>query len=119
MASFENEGIHEGVNKCPSESLELGQRSFLVNPHQATVPSDIRRQNCRQSPLDLLAAQDAPRIGKFNANYSRLVARCPAWPMSEMGQRRRFDDVRAESAFPPLATFERTSRDVSNGQNRK
>jgi hypothetical protein len=34
--------------------------------------------------------------------------------MSEMGQKRRREDVRAESAFPPLATFERTSRDVSN-----
>jgi hypothetical protein len=34
--------------------------------------------------------------------------------MSEMGQKRRFDGVRAESAFPPLATFEPTSRDVSN-----
>jgi hypothetical protein len=31
-----------------------------------------------------------------------------------MGQSRRFDDVRATSAFPPIAAKERTSRDVSN-----
>jgi hypothetical protein len=35
-------------------------------------------------------------------------------PTSQMGQKRRFDDVRTESAFLPFATFERTSRDVSN-----
>ena len=34
--------------------------------------------------------------------------------MSELGQSRRFDDVRVISAFPPIATKERTSRDVSN-----
>src|SRR5258706_15389597 len=35
-------------------------------------------------------------------------------PMSEMGHFRRFDDVRVESAYPPIATTERTSRHVSN-----
>src|SRR5258706_1489748 len=35
-------------------------------------------------------------------------------PMSDLGQSRRFDDVRVTSAFPPIATKERTSRDVSN-----
>src|SRR6266478_9821219 len=34
--------------------------------------------------------------------------------MSELGQSRRFDDVRVTSAFPPITTKERTSRDVSN-----
>src|SRR6266436_8313488 len=34
--------------------------------------------------------------------------------MSELGQSRRFDDVRVTSAFPPIATKEWTSRDVSN-----
>src|SRR6266852_6122116 len=33
--------------------------------------------------------------------------------MSELGQSRRFDDVRVTSAFPPIPTKERTSRDVS------
>ena len=33
------------------------------------------------------------------------------------GQSRRFEDVRVTSAFPPIATAERTSRDVSNVPN--
>jgi hypothetical protein len=32
----------------------------------------------------------------------------------QMGQSRHFDDVPVTSAFPPIATKERTSRDVSN-----
>ena len=34
--------------------------------------------------------------------------------MSESGHSRRFGDVRVTSAFPPIATKERTPRDVSN-----
>ena len=36
---------------------------------------------------------------------------------SELGHSRRFDDVRVTSAFPPIATKERTSRDVSKVPN--
>jgi hypothetical protein len=45
---------------------------------------------------------------------------CPECdPMSEMGQSLPKWAIRATSAFPPIATIERTSRRVSNVQKRK
>ena len=44
--------------------LQLRQRAFFVDPYQATRARDIRRQNSRQSPLYVLAAQDAPPGGE-------------------------------------------------------
>jgi hypothetical protein len=41
----------------------MSQRAFLVGTHQAAITSDIRRQDGRQSPLDVLAAQDTLRLG--------------------------------------------------------
>ncbi|MCK1276717.1 hypothetical protein IVB46_15955 [Bradyrhizobium sp. 61] len=49
-----------GVDKRFSKSLQLRQRAFLVGTNQAAITGDIRRQDSRQSPLDGLAAQDAP-----------------------------------------------------------
>jgi hypothetical protein len=49
-----------GIEKRLSESSQLRQRAFFVDPHQAARARDIRRQNSRQSPLYMLAAQDAP-----------------------------------------------------------
>jgi hypothetical protein len=50
-----------GIKKDFSKSLELRQRSFFVDPYQTARARDIRRQNSRQSPLYVLAAQDAPQ----------------------------------------------------------
>ena len=40
-----------GIEKDLSESLQLLHRPFFVNPYQTARARDIRRQNCRQSPL--------------------------------------------------------------------
>ena len=40
-------GGYSGVNKGLSDSLQPGQRAFLVGTHQAAVTGDIRRQNSR------------------------------------------------------------------------
>src|SRR5207247_1665198 len=81
-----------GIKKRLSKSFQLRQRAFFVDPYQAARARDIRRQNSRQSPLYVLAAQDAPpkSLGKLNWLYSSIVGRCPAMPMSEMGHSRRF-----------------------------
>jgi hypothetical protein len=50
-----------GIEKCSSERFQSRQRAFLVDPYQAARACDIRRQNCCQSPLYVLAAQDGPR----------------------------------------------------------
>jgi hypothetical protein len=77
-----------GIKKRLSKSFQLRQRAFFVDPYQAARACDIRRQNSRLSPLYVLAAQDAPpkSLGKLNWLYSSIVGRCPAMPMSEMGQ---------------------------------
>src|SRR6266403_2846804 len=49
-----------GIKKRLSKSFQLRQRAFFVDPYQAARACDIRRQNSRQSPLYVLAAQDAP-----------------------------------------------------------
>jgi len=49
-----------GIKKPLSKSFQLRQRAFLVDPYQAARARDIRRQNSRQSPIYVLAAQDAP-----------------------------------------------------------
>src|SRR5258708_6004781 len=55
-----------GVKKRLSKSLQLRQSAFFVDPYQAARACDIRRQNSRQSPVDVLAAQGAPPgSGKF------------------------------------------------------
>jgi hypothetical protein len=42
--------------------FQLRQCAFFVDPYQAARARDIRRQNSRQSPLYLLAAQGAPGV---------------------------------------------------------
>src|SRR5947207_10968359 len=91
-----------GIKKRLSKSFQLRQRAFFVDPYQAARACDIRRQNSRQSPLYVLAAQDAPpkSLGKLNWLYSSIVGRCPAMPMSEMGQSRRFGTPLFTSGLP-------------------
>jgi hypothetical protein len=52
--------IDFGIKKRRSKSFQLRQRALFVDPYQAARARDIRRQNSRQSPLYMLAAQDAP-----------------------------------------------------------
>jgi hypothetical protein len=62
-----------GIKKRLSQSFELRQRAFLVDPYQAARARDIRRQNSHQSPLDVLGAQDAPpSSGKLNVHIAEL-----------------------------------------------
>jgi hypothetical protein len=49
-----------GIEKRLSKSFQSRQRAFFVDPYQAARARDIRRQNSRQSPVYVLAAQDAP-----------------------------------------------------------
>ena len=49
-------GGYSGVSKGVSDSLQPGQRAFLVSTHQAAVSGDIRRQNCRQPSINAFAA---------------------------------------------------------------
>ena len=61
------------IKKRLSESSQLRQRAFFVDPYQAAGARDIRRQNSRQSPLYVLAAQDAPPgSGKLNVYIAQL-----------------------------------------------
>jgi len=60
---------------------------FFIYPHQAARAHNIRRRNGRQSPLYLLAAQDAlPKLGEIECSYSRTVGRCSADTMVALGQ---------------------------------
>jgi len=52
--------IDFGIKKRLSQSFQLRQRAFFVDPYQAARAGNIRRQNRCQSPLYVLAAQDAP-----------------------------------------------------------
>ena len=55
-----------GIEKRLSESFQLRQRAFFVDPYQAARARDIRRQNSCQSPLYVLAAQEAPpKLGEI------------------------------------------------------
>ena len=51
---------NRGVDKVLSERLEPAQRAFLINAHEAAVPSDIRRQHRCQSPLCALGGHGKP-----------------------------------------------------------
>jgi hypothetical protein len=74
-----------GIEKRLSESFQSRQRAFFVDPHQTARAHDIRRQNSRQSPLYVLAAQDAPPgPGKLNVHLAQLwtvvwLCPCPLW----------------------------------------
>jgi hypothetical protein len=48
-------GRSQALEKRPSKNLYLRQRAFFVDLHEAARARDIRRQ----SPLYVLAAQDA------------------------------------------------------------
>ena len=62
-----------GIKKRPSKRLQLRQRAFFVDPYQATRARDIGRQNSRQSPLYVLAAQGAPpRLGEIQCSLAQL-----------------------------------------------
>jgi hypothetical protein len=60
------------IKKRCSKRFQLCQRAFFVDPYQAARARDIRRQNSRQSPLYVLAAQGAPPgSGKLNVRIAQ------------------------------------------------
>jgi hypothetical protein len=74
-------------SNCNAKSFQLRQRAFFVDPYQAARARDIRRQNSRQSPLYVLAAQDAPPgSGKLNVHIAQLWADVRLCATSEIGQ---------------------------------
>jgi hypothetical protein len=84
-----------GIEKRLSESSQLRQRALFVDPHQAARARDIRRQNSRQSPLYVLAAQDAPPgLGEIECLHSTKVRRCLAMPSVRNGSN---SEVRARN----------------------
>jgi hypothetical protein len=54
-----------GIEERLSESFQLRQRAVFVDPYQAARARDIR-QNSRQSPLYVVAAQGAPARARGN-----------------------------------------------------
>jgi len=102
-----------GIKKRLSKSSQLRQRAFFVGPHQAARARDICRQNSRQSPLYVLAAQDAPPgLGEIECSYSTIVGRCPAMPKSEMGPKRKCPGSRGTSVLPSGADIVSLPRHV-------
>ena len=81
--------------------LDIAKSVFQAHGVDAAGEVVIRRQNSHQSPLDVLAAQDAPRgLGEIECPYSRIVGRCLAMPTSAMGQSRRPDRALITSGIP-------------------
>src|SRR5712671_4098758 len=74
-----------GIKNRFSKSFQLRQRAFFVDPYQAARARDIRRQNSRQSPLDVIATQHAPPAREIECSYSTIVG-----PMSWQGPRRKW-----------------------------
>src|SRR4029453_16535302 len=86
------------------------------DPYQAARARDIRRQNSRQSPLYMIAAQDAPpRLGEIECSYSTLMGPCPAMRASEMGQKRRLTHAPTTSSLHRKADIFSVHRHVSKG----
>jgi hypothetical protein len=103
-----------GVDKRCSESLQLRQRAFLVGTNQAAITGDIRRQDSRQSPLYVLAAQDAPRLGKLDVHHSSIMGRCPARTNVRFGVKlRRTQCEQMSSGLPLKADIAQCNRHVS------
>jgi hypothetical protein len=77
-----------GIKQRLSNSSQLRQRAFFVDPYQAARARNIRRQDRRQSPLYVLAAQDAPpRLGEIECSYSTIVGRCPGYALVRFGSK--------------------------------
>ena len=77
-----------GIKKRLSKSFQLRQRAFFVDPYQAARDRNIRRQNSRQSPLYVLAAQGAPPgLGEIECSYSTILSRCLAMTIVRNGSR--------------------------------
>jgi hypothetical protein len=58
-----------GIKKRLSQSFQLRQRAFFVDPYQAARARNIRRQNRYQPPLYVLSAQDAPPGARGNSMF--------------------------------------------------
>ena len=100
-----------GIEKRLSESFQLRQRAFFVDPYQAARARDIRRQNSCQPPLYVLAAQDAPpKLGEFYGYIAELWTNVGLRPMSETGQKAPSTRRCGRSVLPPGADISVTGR---------
>jgi hypothetical protein len=102
-----------GIKKRLSKSFQLRQRAFFVDPYQAARARDIRRQNSRQSPLYVLAAQDASQgSGKLNVCIAQLWADVRLCPRPKWGHFQTSSRRPARSVHPPTADMRRLHRHV-------
>src|ERR1700704_3165253 len=81
-------------------------KALVVSHATARVHHAAWRRGGNEHFATCGACLEAPEVERGN-RYSALR-------MTAKGQSRRFDDVRATSAFHPIAAKERTSREVSN-----
>ena len=90
-----------GIKKRLSKSFQSRQCAFFVDPYQAARARDIRRQNSRQSPPYMLAAQDAPPgSGKLNVYIAHLWADVRLCPCPKRVNRAALTACRSLPVFP-------------------
>src|SRR5213079_1210492 len=63
------------VDEALSDGLEPGQRTFLVNAHQAAIPGDIRRKHCPS-----LRSTRLPKANPELAIFSTYQSMCRRRP---------------------------------------
>jgi hypothetical protein len=89
-----------GIKKRLSQSFQLRQRAFFVDPYQAARARNIRRQNRCQSPLYGLSAQDAPPgSGKLNVHIAQLGTNVRLCPRPKWVNRRHNMNFEARTAL--------------------
>jgi hypothetical protein len=91
-----------GIKKSSPKRLQSCQRAFFVYPYQAARARDIRRQNSRQSPLYVLAAQDGPPCSG-TLSVSVYIAQLSAmFGYAQVGNGSNPDFLPSLGAAPPL-----------------
>ncbi len=93
-----------GIEKRLSKSFQSRQRAFFVYPYQAARARDIRRQNCCQSSLYVLAAQDGPPCsGTLSVYIAQLSADVRLCAGRKWVKLRNTRNEQIFSALPPIA----------------
>src|SRR5258708_12451761 len=91
--------------RCPPTAFRAAIRLERRRRHAPSRKAALKKTTGSHArPKDLHIGQDV----------AQAIRSKPMAPMSELGQSRRFDDVRVTSAFPPIAPNDPPSRDVSN-----
>ena len=93
---------------CPM-GFQPGKGAVLVTAHQARIASDIRCQNCRQSPYHSLAGQEASPKGYSPKRYG---------PIARAGLHLRYWARRCRLYFRPLNRRSLCGLDRSVGPDR-